>query len=72
MNVPKMPNDMRALLSTSDLPWRIDVGGSHFKVIVNGRFATILPKSDRVRMMTNSAHRNAMASIRRVIREQRQ
>ena len=67
----KLPTDMLDVLATSGLPWHIENGGSHLKVIVNGRFTTILPKAPRVRMMTNGAHRNAMAHIRRAIREQR-
>ena len=53
------------------MPWRIETGGRHYKVIVNGRFATILPKSPHNRMMMNNKHRNAMAHVRRAIREQR-
>lgn len=67
----RLPADMKAALEDSGLPWRIEAGGRHLKVIVNERFVTILPRSARVRMMTNGAHRNAMAHIRRAIREQR-
>jgi hypothetical protein len=72
MNTPKLPTDMRDMLATSGLPWRIENGSSHLKLIVGDRLTTILPKSNRVRMMMNSAHRNAMSHIRRAIREQRQ
>jgi len=71
MSAPKLPPDMREVLAASGLPWHIENGSSHLKLIVGDRFTTILPKSNRVRMMTNGAHRNAMAHIRRAIREQR-
>jgi len=71
MNTPKIPTDMRDMLMSSGLSWHIETGGSHFKLIIGNRFATILPKAPRVRMQISAKHRNAMAHIRRAIREQR-
>ncbi len=70
MNTPRIPDAMHDMLATSGLPWRIETGTRHYKVIVGNRFATILPMAPRVRMKTNVAHRNAMASIKRAIKDQ--
>ena len=71
MTTPKLPPDMRDSLVSSGLPWRIETGGSHFKLFIGKKLVTILPKSDHNRMMRNGAHRGAMAYIRRAIKEQR-
>ncbi|HEV8503653.1 MAG TPA: hypothetical protein VGR63_18930 [Casimicrobiaceae bacterium] len=65
-----LPPDLRRLLDGCGLPWRIEEGARHRKVIVDGRFISILPKSNsNLRNGTWRTHRNSMAHIRRGIRE---
>ena len=65
-----LPPDLRQLLDGSGLPWRIEEGSRHRKVIVADRTISILPKSDvSLRRGTWRAHRNSIAHIRRGIRE---
>ena len=67
-----LPSDMRRLLEESEVDWRIETGTRHFKLIVNGEFVTILPKSSKVRNSTWRAHLNAMSHIKRAIRKREQ
>ena len=67
-----LPTDLRKLLAGCGLPWRIETGTRHYKLIVGKRFAAILPKSPHVRMQNTRAQKNAVAQVRRVIREQQQ
>jgi len=70
LNARFMPCDVNELLHASGLPWRMETGTRHFKLFVGEKFAAIFPKSPYVRNSTGRAHRNAVAQIRRVIREQ--
>jgi hypothetical protein len=65
-----MPNDLQRLLDESPVPYRIEIGTRHYKLIVGNRMATILPKSKKARAGTYRAHKNVMANVRRAIREQ--
>lgn len=67
----RLPDDLRQLLTDSGLPWRIETGGQHLKIIVGGRFVGILPKSLHVRNKTYRAHKNTVAQVRRAIRKHR-
>jgi len=66
---PRIPDDMHRVLISSGLPWRIETGSRHFKVIVNDRMAAILPFSPHNRMMKSHAHLSAMGHVRRAIRK---
>jgi hypothetical protein len=60
-------------LEESGAPWSIEHGGRHFKLIVFGRLAGILPwggKSSR-RSSDLAAELNTRAQVRRIIKEAR-
>ena len=60
------------MLNASGLPWRLDNGKRHIKLIVGERFTTILPKA-KLHSSANSpgkAHQNVLAQVRRTIRRQ--
>ena len=57
---------------SSGLPWHIETGTRHYKVMLNNKFTTILPKSPHSRKQDGFAHRNVMAILRRAIREHQQ
>jgi hypothetical protein len=65
----RLPDDLKTLLDASGLPWRIEDGGKHFKIMVCNRLAGILPKgpmsSDPA---SGRAHANMMKQIRRTIK----
>ena len=65
-----VPAEMATLLRDSGLPWRVELGSRHYKVIVAGKFVTILPRSPSARNHNGSGHKNALAHVRRAIREQ--
>jgi hypothetical protein len=60
---------MRQLLDESGLPWRIEEGSRHRKVIVAERVLTILPKSPVHIRRQGAPHMNAMGHIRRGLKE---
>jgi hypothetical protein len=66
-----LPDEMANALKASGLPWRVATGSRHYKVIVGGKFVAILPKSPTARNYHGPGHRNALANIRRAIRELR-
>lgn len=65
----RLPDELRKVLSSSGLPWRIETGTRHFKLIVDGRFAAIIPKGKAARSTSSQrAGKNTVAQVRRVIR----
>jgi len=67
--MPRLPNDMREMLDASGVDWRIETGTRHFKLVVGGKLAAILPKGKNMRKsaMSDRAHKNALAQVRRAI-----
>jgi len=63
---------MYRVLIASGLPWRIETGSRHFKVIVNERMAAILPFSPHNRMNKCHAHLSTMGHVRRAIKKQKE
>jgi len=68
MKVKLLPNDIHDILSSSGLPWHVETGTRHYKVILNNKFAAILPKSPHARGQDGFARRNVLAALRRAIR----
>jgi hypothetical protein len=66
---PRLPSELRKVLLSSGMPWRIDTGTRHYKLIVGDRFAAILPKSGRLSNFSGRADKNTVAQVRRVIRK---
>jgi hypothetical protein len=65
-----LPPEVRHVLDACGLPWRIEEGGRHRKVIVDGRFISILPKSNAaLRSGTGRTRQNSLAHIRQGIRK---
>jgi hypothetical protein len=58
-------------IERSGLPWRLEKGGRHYKLIVGQRLAGILPYSGKAQTQTadRSAELNMRATVRRIIRE---
>jgi hypothetical protein len=68
---PRLPDDVRELLSECPLPWHIETGTRHFKVVINDRLAAILPKGKNLRGAggySDRAMKNTLAQLRRTIR----
>lgn len=60
-------------IERSGLPWRLDVGGRHYKLIVGDRLAGILPYSGKAQRQEadKRAELNMRAQVRRIIKEVR-
>jgi hypothetical protein len=60
-------------LQRSGLPWRLEIGGRHYKLLVAERLAGILPYSGKAQRQERDkrAELNMRAQVRRVIKEVR-
>jgi hypothetical protein len=68
-----LPPELRQVLDGSGLPWWIEQGGRHRKVIVDGYFVAILPMSNvSLRGGSPRTRKNALAFIRQGIRRVRE
>jgi hypothetical protein len=67
-----VPDEARELLDASGLDWTVRSGSRHFKVIIEGRFATIIPHSKPASRVKSRAHMNMLSHIRRTIRSLQQ
>lgn len=65
----KLHADVQELLDGCGLPWRVVSGSRHYKLVVAGHVVTILPKSAHAMRRTGRRHRNAMAHIKRGLKE---
>ena len=69
----RLSSDIEAVLQESGLPWRIEKGARHHKVIVGTQFAGILPRGNTgYSNKAGRAHKNIIAQIRRAIRKQKE
>jgi len=66
---PRLPDNLRKVLTSSGLPWHIEMGSRHYKLIIDDHMVAILPKSGRLSHFCGRADRNVMAQVRRVIRK---
>lgn len=64
----QVSDEIEELLKGSGLPWSIEDGSKHLRVIVAGKFAAILPRARKGKRHEGRCHKNAIAQIRRVIR----
>jgi len=64
----RLPDDLQALLESSNVPWRIEQGKRHYKIFVGERMVGILPRGSSLRR-TYRAHLNTLAQVRRAIRQ---
>ena len=73
VNTVRLSPEIRELLENSGVPWRVDEGKRHHKIIVNGKFCGILPKGPMSRTISKRGHEqlNTIAQIRRAIRGRR-
>ena len=58
---------LRDLLEASGLEWTVEMGGSHRKVRLAGRLVLVVSHADR--RSSDQQKRNAVATLRRAIRE---
>jgi hypothetical protein len=65
LRLPKLLTDVLA----EAREWHVDAGSKHFKLMVNGQLAGILPKTGRPRDNSRELV-NTRAQIRRIIRLQ--
>lgn len=63
----KLKRMMKVALEETGLPWSLEPGGKHLKIILGGRLAGILPLCGRSN--TNRSELNTRAQIRRIARE---
>ena len=63
-----VPAKVRELLDASGLPWSLERGGRHWKIMVCGRLAGILPMSKPHSRLNSRCEKNMIANIRRRIR----
>ena len=66
----RLPQDILDALERSGLPWRIDSGKRHFRLIVGDKFVAVLPQSLDWNGFKGRADKNTLAQVRRAIREQ--
>ena len=67
---PPLPSEAVRLLKESGVPWRIDLGTRHYKLIVADRLITVLPRGGvHPDGYHGRADKNVMAHVRRAIRE---
>ena len=66
-----LPKIVADEIERSGLPWRLETGGRHFKLIIADRLAGILPYGGKAsRQEANKrAELNMKAQVRRIIRE---
>lgn len=66
-----VPKIVLTEIERSGLPWRVENGGRHHKLIVGGRLAGILPFSGKAQRQEadRSAELNMRAQVRRIIKE---
>lgn len=61
----RLSKEIERALEDCGKPWSIKQGSRHLKVIVNNRFAGILPKDGLGNSASPNAQRNLIAQIRR-------
>lgn len=68
---PLIPRIVLAEIEQSGLPWRLETGGRHYKLIVGDRLAGILPFSGKAQRQQSDkrAELNMRAQVRRIIKE---
>ncbi|MEY4863790.1 MAG: hypothetical protein RLZ51_1885 [Pseudomonadota bacterium] len=66
-----IPKSVLSEIEQSGLPWRLEIGGRHYKLIVADRLAGILPYSGKAQRQESDqrATLNMRAQVRRIIRE---
>lgn len=62
--------DIRDIVEPTGAKLEIVTGGRHQKVLINGRFVSILPMN--IKNEGGRGHRNTMAQVRRMLRELQQ
>lgn len=66
-----VPQSVLAEIQMAGLPWRLERGGRHIKLIVGERLAGILPYSGKAQAQSadRRAELNMRAQVRRIIKE---
>lgn len=64
-----IPKTILAELQRAEIPWRLETGGRHHKLIVGGRLAGILPLGGRAegRSANLRAEMNLRTQVRRIL-----
>lgn len=63
--------EVEALLASSGVPWELRSGRKHHKLFVAGRMVQVVPHGATAIDPKCRAHRNCLASLRRLLREAR-
>lgn len=66
----KLPPAVRDELDASGLPWSVEIGGKHFRLLVDGQLATIFPRGTG-RDIKSRQGRNLLAHVRRFLKERK-
>lgn len=64
----KLHRHIKIALDATGLPWSLDRGGRHYKIVLNGRLIGIIPYGKGTE--NDRATRNIIAQIRRTVRQQ--
>ena len=64
----RLPKEITNLLQEQGLPWRLEHGSRHIKIIVNGRFVGILSRSPGRQNSPGAGLANLKAQIKRAFR----
>lgn len=65
----KMAREVREALEECGLPWSLERGNRHFKIMVGGRFVGILPLNGKISESSRRATLNIASQIKRAARE---
>lgn len=61
-----LPSDLQKALDDTGLPWEIEYGKKHRKIILAGEFIAIIPLG---RLLDNRGARNTLAAVKRKAKE---
>lgn len=65
-----IPKSVLQEIETAGAPWRLEIGGRHFKLFVHNRLAGVLPYGKSARQASDRrAELNTRAQVRRIIKE---
>ncbi|HZV21138.1 MAG TPA: hypothetical protein VE986_06290 [Hyphomicrobiales bacterium] len=62
----KIPNEIRNVLDGTGLPWRLEHGGKHIHIFVNGRRIAVFSRGSL--RLAGCGLANLIASIKRAVR----
>lgn len=71
MSSTLLPDELLFILRSSGLPWKVEQGSRHQKIVLAGRLVGIWPNTYRHRNSPGRAYQNLRAQLRRAVKELR-